>query len=199
LPREVRARRLLDDSAEIGIGDLRDRGLQLGAQRDGRRDDARGATLGRALRRIERSDPEAQLIDGVTAQAEARDELRSKHLQLVGPDAGGHLHEQDAALERDGMRTVGDPGADGELPLAHRDGRAAPGKAILARAIEQIDHRLGSVEVLAATPLRGPGHRPMMLASRAAQAWKAHGCDRRPTAARHPAGNGDRREISGRA
>jgi hypothetical protein len=160
LPGEVRARRAGDDGAEIGVADRRDRGEQLGAQRDGWRDHARGAPLRRSLGQVERTDAETKAVDGVTPHAEAGDQLRREHLELVRPGARRDLHEQDAALERDGVRAVGDPRADRDLPLTHRDGGPAPREAILAGAVQQRLHRLRGVEVLAATPLGGPGHRP---------------------------------------
>jgi hypothetical protein len=138
---------------------VRDGGGELGAQRDGRRHDARGAALRRPLRRVERTHPEAQLVDGVAAHAQARHQLRRQHLQLVRPDAGRDLDQQDAALEAHGMRAIGDARPHRQLPLAHRDRGAPAREAVLARAIEEILHRLGRVEVLPPPALRGPGHR----------------------------------------
>jgi hypothetical protein len=93
------------------------------------------------------------LIDRVVTCPEARHELRRQHRQLVRPDAGGDFHEQDAALERDRVRAIGDAGTDHQLPFAHRDGWPATREAVFTRAIEQRLDRLGGVEVLATSPL----------------------------------------------
>jgi hypothetical protein len=95
----------------------------------------------------------------VTPHAEAGDQLGREHLQLVRPGARRDLHEEDAALERDRVRAVRDARADRDLPLAHRDGRPPPREPILAGAVEQRLHRLRGIEVVAASPLGGPGHR----------------------------------------
>jgi hypothetical protein len=56
------------------------------------------------------------------------------------------------------MSAIRDPWSHDDLPLGHRDRRAAPREAVFSRAIEQRLQRLGRGEVLATAPLGGPGH-----------------------------------------
>ena len=101
LPGEVRARRALDHGAQIGIGYERDRRLQLGAQRDGRRDDARGATLGRPLRKVERTDPETRPFRAMRPMAPIIAWL------LPEPDSPTIATVSLAPMSNDTLRTTG--------------------------------------------------------------------------------------------
>jgi len=150
LPREVRARGALDDGAEALVRDLRDRRAQIRTEGRRRRDLAVGAALRRPIGGVELADAEAERVDGEPAHAQARDDLRRQHLELVGPNARRYLHREDAALELDGVRAIGDAGPHGELPLSHRDGRPSLREAILAGAVEEILQRLRRGEVLPA-------------------------------------------------
>lgn len=162
MPREVRAGSLLDRLAQLVILYLRQGFPELGGKRRRWRDLAVRAPLRRAIDVIRRPYAEAELVDREAALFEAKDELRREHLELVRPNARGDLHDEDAALERDGLRALGDSGPDGGAP--HRDGNGGlvPREAVLARALEDAHERLRRVELLAGPSSR---HGETMLAS----------------------------------
>jgi hypothetical protein len=136
----------LDHRAEAVVLDARDLGAELRRERFRWRDLAKLTSLRRALRLIQRADPEAHGLHRKAALLEPRDELGGEHRQLVGPHARGDLHREDAALEGPWARAICDPRTDRGAPFADRDGEALLGEAIFARAIEELLERLGRIE-----------------------------------------------------
>jgi hypothetical protein len=169
LPREVRGCGFFDRRAEIGVFDTLDSGLQRRIERGRRWDLAERAALRRAIDRIERGDAEPDRFERVAARAEAIEELRRKHLELVRPNARRHAHDERAALDRNGMRAIRDARTDRGSPLGDRDRRPPFREAIFAGAIEHFVERLGRRELRASSFPSRARHRAPMLAS--GRAW----------------------------
>jgi hypothetical protein len=156
LPREVGAGRAGDGDLKLAVVHLRDGVGQRAGQGAGRRDGPGQAPLGGTGRRVDRADAEAQLVDHHAVLAQAGDEGGRQERQLRGPHARGRLHDEDAALDGDGLGAVGDAHAHGLAPHVLRDGRPGRGEAILPRPGDDPVDSLRDPEVR--TPLSPLGH-----------------------------------------
>jgi hypothetical protein len=118
------------------VDDVAEGAHELLRQRLRRGDRARYAPLRWALDSRERAHAEPQLShrDAPLAQPLA-DGIRQQG-QLVSPYAARHPEEEDAVVQRDGVRAVGDACPYGVAPHLGRDGRVPAGEAALPRAIE---------------------------------------------------------------
>src|SRR5439155_10920459 len=85
-------------------------------------------------------------LERIAARAEALEQLRRQHLELVRPHARRDAHDEDAALDRSGTRAIRDARTHGRAPLRDRDRRTSLREAILACAIEDLLDRLGRSE-----------------------------------------------------
>jgi hypothetical protein len=159
LPRQAGARGLLDRSAEIVVGDLRDRRPEIRRKRYGRGDSADPPPFGWTLDDVQRADAKAQTIDREASLFEPKEELGREELELVGPHARGDSDDERTPLDGDRPRARGDARSDGGAPLAQRKRRSPATEAILAGPLDEIFDGLGRVE-------RGAPAAPVSLAGR---------------------------------
>jgi hypothetical protein len=159
LPREIGARRALDHRSELVVLDGRERAFHLRLERRGRRDLPVIPSRRDPFDHVERPDAEAEALHFDAGRSVCRgfrellDDLRCEHRELVRPDARDDLHDEQAALERDGTRPVRDARADGRAPAREGNRQLLSSEAIFTRSFEHVLERFRSVEATPFLPL----------------------------------------------
>jgi hypothetical protein len=112
-----------DGLAQHGVGDALDDGLDGGGEGHLGRRGAHLGSRGRALRRVDVTDAEAERLHGHAAAAELVEDGVGEERQLLRPGGRGGADHEHAAIEPDRARPRGDAAAHGGLPVARGDGR----------------------------------------------------------------------------
>jgi len=154
LPAQVAGGGVRDGVAQLGVGDARDLGLDIGRKGQLGRGGAHLRPRGRALGRLDVAHAEAERVHRDAAAAELLEDRVGEQRELLRPGGGGGANHEDAAVDADRPRARGDAAAHGGLPVARGDGRGLDGvrdaQAPLAR--EHQPERLQPQ----ARPLHGP-------------------------------------------
>jgi hypothetical protein len=157
LPGQSGAGRLSEDRTELQVFDLRDLGAEIGRERLRWGDAAKRPALRWPVDGIHRADAKTDARDRDAARSDALEELLRQHLELVRPDARGHEQHEDATLDHERPRAVGDARSYRSAPFRDGDRKLLLREPILPGALDQLVDRLGRFEVLAPRPFAHGG------------------------------------------